>query len=282
MAQDEPPAGSNGSTAPPSPQRKDWQNLLVGTRPTSAELTLIAPMARSTRGGSGAFLGMCSNNQRYWIKPPNTKQGAYVHCIEQIVARAGQLIGAAVCDVRTVQVLPAHAGWKFRKNQKLDEGIAHGVAAIPGTVDEHKGPAMLQFRQSDDNRSRHATYLALYDWCWGHDEQCLVDTKDNMRFYSHDHGLFFPPKGTSWDNTELENRVDEPHEFSTSDGNFDLVTIAELIDNLLKLTRDELLGVLQCISQQWSATDVDLEAVGYFLERRAPATAYRLKKRFGV
>jgi hypothetical protein len=165
-------------------QRAEWLNQLGGVRTNDADLRLVAPLKQGNRGGSGAFLGLGSDNERYWIKPLNNLQGARVPATEQIVGRAGALLGAPTCGVRTIEIANDFAGWEFRTGRRLEPGIAHGSRHIHDAADV----AGLDRRHEDDNGRRHAYMIALFDWCWGEDVQGLVVLSDQSRFYSHDHG----------------------------------------------------------------------------------------------
>ena len=80
--------------------RGEWVSLLEGWRRVDAERYVIAPLLKSSVGGSGAFLGHADDQRRYWIKPLlNSDQGTRVPITEQIVGRVGALIGAATGEV---------------------------------------------------------------------------------------------------------------------------------------------------------------------------------------
>jgi hypothetical protein len=79
--------------------RGEWVSLLEGWRRGDAERSVIAPLLKSSVGGSGAFLGHADDQRRCWIKPQNNGQGTRVPITEQIVGRVGALIGAATGEV---------------------------------------------------------------------------------------------------------------------------------------------------------------------------------------
>ena len=125
----------------------------------------------------------------FGIKPLNNLQGERVPITEQIVARAGQLIGAPVCTPRTIEIPEELATYPYCHSRVLVPSIAHGS----GAVDEVTEIRTMNHRNEDENNVRHAYIFALYDWCWGGDEQWLVDLSDEFRYYSHDHGHYLPP-----------------------------------------------------------------------------------------
>lgn len=241
---------------------------------------LTAPLSELQQnpcGGSGAFLALASDGNRYWVKTLNGPQGNRVAITEQIVGGAGALIGAPVCEVTVVYVPKDLGGWEFRPGHKLQPGCAHGSRALEDVIEE-KG--CLDHRQLDENSIRHVGYYALYDWCWGDDVQGLLVVSEDRKFCSHDHGLFLPG-GTSWDPQNLEQHIDDPHELSFDGAGLDLIEVERVASRLESVTRDEILRVVSRIPRAWPVSDGHLEAVGYFLEQRAPAVASRLRIRFG-
>ena len=79
----------------------------------------------------------------------------------------------------------------------------------------------------------------------------------------------------------LEANVDVAHELG---GSGDAITPAiarDVATPLHMIERDRLRDVLRRIPSGWSVSDDELECVGFFLERRADATARRLENRFG-
>lgn len=258
--------------------RSDWEGLLEGRRRSSADVALVMPLQDSDSGGSGAFLALASDERRYWIKPLNNCQGERVPITEQIVGRVGALIGAPTCEVRTVAIPPELTGWCFRGNHPLEPGIAHGSLHVDDCVETRT----LEFRSQDDNRRRHCFILALHDWCWGGDGQWLRVERDDQRYYSHDHGWYLPPEGAVWSSTELERLVDEPRELPDSGQDFGIWAAAEVANQLEAVNRNRLIEVLEAIPDEWPVSDEELEAVGFFLERRARTVADRIRTRLGV
>ena len=213
------------------------------------------------------------------MKPTNNRQGPMVPVTEQIVGRAGVLIGAPTCEVRTAAVPQAIQGWEFRPGHSLEPGIAHACLEVENAVEVRQ---RLERRNDDDNASRHVYIMALFDWCFGDDAQWLSALDDNGKFYSHDHGWYLPPNGPNLTEAAMRAEVDRAHELTDpGDGIVDEDVLAAA-DSLRAVSRDDLLEVLTAIPQQWSVSNADLERVGSFLEARAPAAADRLITRFGA
>ncbi len=257
-------------------ERADWQNALAGSRAAGGDLSLVAALKQSQAGSSGAFLASASDGNRYWVKPLNNRQTERVPISEQIVGRAGALIGAPTCEVHTVEIKQDLEGWEFRQGAKLAVGIAHGSRLVQDAAETRQ----LERRTQDENSARHVFLLALYDWCWGADPQWLMALSDDSRFYSHDHGHYFPG-GPNWQEAELVRVVDEPHEFPDSNHLLSREAAGEVAAALHALTRAMLLHAIRAIPPAWPVSNSELECIGFFLERRAPQVADRILRRLG-
>ena len=168
-----------------------WAGALSGRRNSQADLVLVAPLQPSTAGGSGAFQVKASDGNRYWVKVLNNGQGSRVPITEQIVGRAGVLLGAPCCAVKTIEIPSGLPSWEFRPGLHLEPGIGHASFAIDPVIEVRS----MANRSHDENEKRHAYVHALYDWCWGGDHQWLVAISDENRYHSHDHGWYLPPTG---------------------------------------------------------------------------------------
>jgi hypothetical protein len=241
----------------------------------NAELRLQAVLRQSNAGGSGAFLGLASDGERYWIKPLNNAQGQRVPITEQIVGRAGQLVGAPTCVVRTIAIEKEFAGWEFRPGHRLEAGIAHASHHVADAVETRT----LDRHVDDDNARRYIYVAALYDWCWGGDVQGLMAIKEENRYYSHDHGWYLPPEGANWTVEELEARANTPHELAVNDHGSSAQFCDGVAATIEALKRNQIRQALSAIPASWPVTDDELECVGFFLEKRACAVAERIRRR---
>ena len=258
-------------------ERDDWNGVLTGVRKSEPDLVLQAPIRQSNQGGSGAFLGLASDGNRYWIKTLNNRQHPRVPANEQIVARAASLIDAPACEVRSIALPSDFSTWEFRPGHKLEAGIAHASRAIENAVPTHR----LEHRKEDKNGERHTYICALYDWCWGNDPQWLMDLSDEHRFYSHDHGHYLPG-GPGWTAQSLGAHVDQAHTYNDKNVTLDKTAANTCADRLRTLTRQDLVEVLSSIPADWAGvSDAELECLGFFLERRLQPVADRLVARAG-
>jgi hypothetical protein len=144
---------------------------------------------------------------------------------------------------------------------------------IPDAVEERA----MAHRDEDDNARRAAGVFALHDWCWGGDGQWLYCASDEYKLFSHDHGWYLPPEGPSWTEAELVSSVDSPHELPLDHAGLDVDTLESTAGALESVTREDLQRILGAVPAEWGIPVDDLEAVGFFLERRAPAVAGRIR-----
>ncbi len=226
-------------------------------------------------------MALAADGRRYWVKLITNQQGPLVLINEQIVARCGNLIGAPTCTVKVVEIPETLVG--IVSGVQVEAGLAHGSLNVADTVNERR----LGHRMEDDNRRRHAGLFALHDWCWGGDSQWLFALSDEYKTYSHDHGYFFP-SGPNWpsDLNEVRAQVDQPHrlqdDVATADPTgLEAEAVREFADALDALGSGDLVEILRAIPPDWPVTDADLELLGFFLERRAPQVARRLRLMIG-
>lgn len=251
---------------------RSWSGSIDRTSSTDPRPQLVLPQQRSRRGGSGTFLAADDEGRQWWVKPLNNRQGGKVLVTEHVVGRVGALIGAPVCEVAIVQIPEELAGWQFVPGRELEPGLAHASAAVAQATEDRS----LAHRQRDDNQIRQAGVFALYDWCWGADHQWLHSAKADMELYSHDHGYYLPPAGSDWNVGELELHADRPHPGPWSHRGLDRGELDRLAGALCAVDRRQICAILGGIPLTWPVTTQELEALGSFLEYRAPLVAHRL------
>ena len=230
------------------------------------------PLKSSPRGGSGTFLAADYAGTQWWVKPLNNRQGQRVTVTEAIVASVGALIGAPVCESAVVFLPPEIEGWEFRAGSGIESGFAHASRAIPSAV-EHRS---LRYRERDDNIRRHVGAIAIYDWCWGGDDQWLYAETEDRKLYSHDHGWYLPETGATWSVEGLQACVDQPHVPNWPQSGLDAAEAESCAERLRRLPRQAIVDALRGIPASWPVSDAELEWVGWFLECRAPEVAARL------
>lgn len=248
-----------------------WQGVLGDTNEVTGLPRIVALIERNDRTGSGAFKAVDSAGDRWWVKPLNNPQGARVPITELIVARAGALIDAPVCEVKVVEIPDELTGEEYRAGLKLEPGYASASRDLGGCV-EHHG---FFYRDKDDNAQRLAGVFAMFDWCWGEDDQWLYVPTADYRLYSHDHGSYLAGE---WTATGLGSRVDRPHRQSRPLTGVSRGALAGYATKLRSVSREDIAGILSSLPHEWPVTPAELETVGWFLECRTGPVASRLDK----
>jgi len=254
--------------------RDDWRGLLNSRGDPEEVLVIEQPLSQSVAGGAGSSPAKASDGQQWWVKPANNRHAGKVIVTEYLVGSLGKLINAPTCEVAIARIPEEIADFEFVPGEKLVPGLVHASLG----VDNAQELRTLEHRQRDHNPRRHVGVLSLYDWCWGGDPQWLYNAGDDQKLYSHDHGWYFPPEGPDWTEPELLNQVDQPHEFAHPTDGLDMNAVEEFAMKLEQLSKDNLLPILNSVPMSWPVSDSELEALGFFLERRAPAVAGRLRK----
>ncbi len=204
----------------------------------------------------------------------NNRQGERTTVTEAIVAAVGKLIEAPICECEIVFLPPEIEGWEFCPGFQIESGFAHASRAVTSAI-EYKS---LKYRDRDENAQRHVGAFALYDWCWGGDDQWLYAEPEDRKLYSHDHGYYLPETGTTWCIDALISRVSDPHTAKWPRDGLDQSEIGAYAQRLKALEHENLATALQAIPTCWPVSDEELERVGWFLESRAPEVARRLAR----
>jgi hypothetical protein len=230
------------------------------------------PLRTSLAGGSGSFLLLADDDQRYWCKTLNNFQGERVPITEQIVARLATLIGAPACACTLVDV-SALAGWEFKQGsgRLIEPGWAHGSLAVDPAIETRA----LDHRNDDDNRRRHAGIHALCDWLAGGDLQWLRAVDQENAYYSHDHGFYLT--GPAWTEATLAAARDAPFASSLATERLDRDELGRLAGALEAITRQEIESELSKLPAEWPVSDQELEAVVDFALARREPVATRLR-----
>ncbi|MFC4535067.1 hypothetical protein [Sphaerisporangium dianthi] len=255
----------------------DWHGLVSERTNDYDGLQLVAMVAPGSRSWASPFRVVANDRNGYFVKTLESCSRDWARgslAVEYIVAQAGKLIGAPVCDTSLILIPEEFRGGEIRRGLPLVPGIAHASKALQH-ADERRDN--LAYRNRDDNRVRHVGVYALYDWCWGSDAQWLHDVDNDQSIYSHDHGLYLPPNDGRIDSKFLQLSADEPNELPDSPAGLDGEAVEEVAEALEKIDRDALVNILCAVPASWPVTDEALATLGWFLEYRAPAVASRLR-----
>jgi hypothetical protein len=232
----------------------------------------VMPLRQSTAGGSGSFMVLGDDNERYWCKSLNNFQSARLPITEQIVARLGGLIDAPVCQCKLV-VLDEIVGWEIRQGtgRLVEKGYAHGSRAVEPTLETRE----MKFRSDDDNRRRHCGLYALCDWLYCGDLQWLRATDEDNAYYSHDHGFFLT--GLDWTRESLASCGAERGPITLNADQLDPDELGRLAGVLESLTLDEIETAISGLPTSWPVSDEELAAVAQFADMRKAPVAARIR-----
>jgi DDE superfamily endonuclease len=111
----------------------EWSGLVSGRDDSFQALhgVILTPLPPGTF--SGPFRATASDNRDYFVKalqmcPPGHEASL---AVEQVVAQAGKLIGAPVCETSLIRIPAVLAGWTPQAGgAALQEGLAHASLAI--------------------------------------------------------------------------------------------------------------------------------------------------------
>lgn len=255
---------------------QDWSGLVQGRHDRFDALSVRALSGSASQSWAHPIRVLADDGQSYFIKTlggcPEFAQGSVA--VEYVIAQVGRLIGAPVCGSSLIRIPEALDDWPLPSGGKLTAGLAHASAALEHAVESR--PA-LTGRARNDNRRRHVGLYALYDRCFGDDPQWLHDLDNDHSIYSHDHGLYLPPHDGTIRRQYLVDCANEPNPLTDPPAGLAPQAIVDVSQALETISRDALVNIVCGVPASWPVSDDDLEALGWFLEHRAPAVASRLR-----
>ncbi|HEY5222885.1 MAG TPA: hypothetical protein VIJ18_07550 [Microbacteriaceae bacterium] len=242
-----------------------------------ARVQLVAPIYR-TDGNSGAFVGLASDGQTYFVKPQDTPQGIRSLAAEVVVHAIGRLLAAPVCQNALVQI-PAGLNWQYIPSQGLylHEGLGHGSLEITHSV---VADEWSTYSGRDHNRERQALIMAIWELCMGGDAQWLHAMNDDFSVWSFDHGFWLGGEG-DWSAESLRStgidtwgwRRDgiDPESASRH-------ALIDAADRVIALSRAEILAAVGLVPVEWAIPREDLDVLADVLYLRTEGVAERLKQ----
>lgn len=236
---------------------------------------LVTTLA-STTSGSGTFLGLASDGNKYWVKAPNNPQGTRTLAAEVIVHGIGNLIGAPVCQTALIEI-PDSMTYRFTPQHWLHGGIGHGSRDIPSVL---VSEAWSTYASRDSNRERQALLFALWDLCMGGDQQWLHDTTDSYSICSYDHGFWLGGDG-DWSSESLRTVGTSPWLYDRYLGDLDpgiasARALHAAASAVLTLDREAIRAVTEAVPLEWKIPSPDLATAADILFLRAEGVAQRL------
>lgn len=209
---------------------------------------------------------VCEDGGNYVVKALQANRVAEMGRVmvnDQIVARMGQLIDAAVPKVALIDV-PAVLIANQPEMSHMLAGIAHGSLFIENVTERDN----FQHTNVPENRPRFAKLAVLFGWIGAQDHQFVYSKTAPQLVYSVDHGHFFPG-GPVWTDASLAGAA--PAQPDTQVSSACNLTEPELRNAIraLHAVRDEaLISIVALPPAEWGLTMEERIALLEFLKRR--------------
>lgn len=227
---------------------------------------------RKSNSGSGAFLGVASDGNEYWVKAPNNPQGPRTLVAETVCYGLGRAIGAPVCENALIDI-PTGMDWEYARGYRLRGGVGHGSLNVTDAIESDE---WATYSARDDNRSRQASLFALWDLCMGADPQWLHKVVEDYTIWSFDHGF--------WLAGEVDWSIESLRAIGVKGWHYDIdaaVTSARALrgaaERVEALSAASIRAVTDLVPLEWSVTKQELSELADILLRRAAGVADRLR-----
>ena len=243
---------------------------------TALSRTKLVSVLTPTTSGSGTFLGLASDGEKYWVKAPNNPQGPRTLAAEVIVHGIGNLLGAPICKTALIEI-PISMTYQFAPQHRLHGGIGHGSRDIPAALVSENWST---FSSRDNNRHRQALIFGLWDLCMGGDQQWLHDITEGYTIWSFDHGFWLGGEG-DWSSESLRKTGTSPWLYDREPGDLDpAVASARALRTAAlavhALDREAIRAVTASVPIEWKIPYADLATAADILFLRAEGVAERL------
>jgi hypothetical protein len=258
-----------------------WDQLFQEAPRDVKALGAVTFLRRRTDTASHPVYLQCDDGKTYVVKPmrKDAEQGRMLFN-DQIIARFGALVGAAVPRVSLVTVSQALIDLNPHPTSGLGHckpGVCHGSELLR---DVSERIDQFQHVTDDDNKNRFALLGVLHGWVGFSDRQFLYETVDPFRVSAVDHGHFFP-NGPNWTTATLESA--SPPQVAA-----DLIAACSLAPHEIqaacsvidKVVDEDIARVLAIPPDEWGVKIDERVAVAKYLSARRDALleAHRPKK----
>lgn len=267
---------------PPNAKSIDWNDLITKAAGLEKAVDAVTFIRRRSDTASHPVYLECADKKRYVVKALRTDatQGRMLFN-DQVIARFGALIGAAVPQVCLVNISQELINLNPHPQTGMGHckpGLSHGSLIIPDVTERVD---QFQHIADDDNKNRFCLLGILHGWISFSDRQFLYETTDPFRVSAVDHGHFLP-KGPNWTVPGLA--AAPPPEVAA-----DLVKACSLTDedlhdaclNLSKINDQEIARILAIPPDDWGVTIDERVALAEYLVGRRDALIARYKMQKG-
>lgn len=252
-----------------------WKNAtLSGCRRGQAQVTASA-LLRFAETGCHPALMVGSDGRRYWVKYQQNPHGQLSLLAERIVAAVSAYLSGPVPDASLINIPKRFHGVKVLDTEYvLHQGPAHASLEVSGQCTESYD---LSHIPKDGNRFRAPKAIALWEWCFGDDEQWLYVQSEDHQLWTFDHGMWLGGGG-EWTIDSLKNTYDVSAGWDGNVRGMDAGTFLAMADKIESCTVADLLSVVATVPLDWGFTDNELIDVAYWLDRRRNHVATNLRK----
>ena len=250
--------------------RLNWVGLLSGKPRPEAETDIFA-IARVADTGSVPFLGLATNGANYWVKYMGNAHGTDSLIAERVVEALARKLAAPMRPSILVNVPEALTHDPRLAASGIQAGVAHGSLFLNSCLEKN----VLDSVTRDGNKIRHPRFIALWELCYGEDEQWLYDRDNEEQVWSYDHGYWITggePEPLTVKDLELTLTSWKPWDGPLK--GMDPQAFVEMRERIEGLTVTDLIDVVASVPLAWGVPDDLLESLAWwFYRRRTHATA---------
>jgi hypothetical protein len=162
--------------------------------------------------------------------------------------------------------------WKYTNQDRLAGGIGHASLDLSsGLVMDEWTP----FSGHDDNRSRQARLVALWDLCLGGDAQWIFDPLSDYSIWSHDHGLWLGIE-SDWGTAALERIGVRPWDFDLDPAVVSASALRAAASAVERLEAEQIREIVQRVPLEWKVNLAVLDVISDLLYIRVEGVVQRL------
>lgn len=253
--------------------RADWAGLLAGVVRPVAEAQIFA-IAQVASTGSLPFLGLAVNGDRYWVKCLGNPHGVDSLVAEHVVEALARKLDSPMRPSVLVGV-PEHL---MHDPRLVGSGNRAGIAHGSLLLDSCDVKNVLDSVNRDGNSVRQPRFIALWELCYGEDEQWLYDRENEEQVWSFDHGYWItggePEPLTPLD---LEVTLTKWKPWEGSVRGMDPVAFLEVAARIEALTVADFIDVVASVPVAWGVSDDLLESLAWWLHGRRMHVVGRMR-----
>lgn len=238
-----------------------------------AEASIFA-VAQVANTGSVPFLGLADDGERYWVKYMGNAHGTDSLMAERVVASLARKLDAPMRRSVLLDV-PVHLTHDSRLlGSGIQAGMAHGSLFLGACQEKN----VLDSVYRDGNKTRQPRFIALWELCYGEDEQWLYDRDNDEQVWSFDHGYWITggePEPLTIESLEITLSGWKPWDGSVR--GMDPEAFLEVGTLLEGLTVSDFIDAVASVPVTWGIPNDLLESLAWWLYYRRTHVAQRMR-----